>query len=209
VFSQNLLVVTKAVEDIEIEVGGTAIDRTDTQLLEACIDGDEAAWNALVDRYQRLVYAIPRRAGLSEEQCADVFQEVFLLLFQKLDEIRQPERVRSWIVTTTKFKTWSVIRSKKGEHSIADGEGLESEAVQIADGSPLADERLLELEQQHLIRTAVSMLEVRCQTILSMIYLCDPAASYADVARAIGVGETSISPLRSRCLKKLEKLLRK
>jgi DNA-directed RNA polymerase specialized sigma24 family protein len=40
-----------------------------------------------------------------------------------------------------------------------------------------------------------------------MIYLRVEAASYADVAAEIGVGETSISPLRSRCLKKLEKIL--
>jgi len=66
---------------------------------------------------------------------------------------------------------------------------------------------LIELEEQHLIRTAMLELEERCQKILSMIYLRDPAASYAEVAAAIDVGETSISPLRSRCLKKLEKLL--
>jgi RNA polymerase sigma factor (sigma-70 family) len=77
----------------------------------------------------------------------------------------------------------------------------------LADTSPLADEMLVELEQQHQIRTALKMLEDRCQKILSMLYLRDSAASYAEVAVAVGVGETSISPLRSRCLKKLEKLL--
>jgi len=77
----------------------------------------------------------------------------------------------------------------------------------LADKTPLADEILIELEQQHLIRTAMQQLEERCQKILSMLYLGDGSASYADVAAAVGVGETSISPLRSRCLKKLEKLL--
>ena len=77
----------------------------------------------------------------------------------------------------------------------------------LRDASPLADDMLIELEEQHLIRTAMLELEERCQKILSMIYLRDPAASYSEVAAAINVGETSISPLRSRCLKKLEKLL--
>lgn len=78
----------------------------------------------------------------------------------------------------------------------------------IADDSPAADEMLIELEQQHLIRTAVAKLDERCRKIVSMIYLRSTAASYAEVAGEIGVGETSISPLRARCLKKLEKLLR-
>jgi DNA-directed RNA polymerase specialized sigma subunit len=50
-------------------------------------------------------------------------------------------------------------------------------------------------------------MEERCQKILSMIYLRDSAASYAEVAVAIGVGETSISPMRKRCLDKLAKIL--
>ena len=42
-----------------------------------------------------MIYAIPRRAGLTEDQAADVFQEVFLTLFEELDDIEQPEKIRS------------------------------------------------------------------------------------------------------------------
>lgn len=192
-----------------LELSSKAIDLADAVLVSACRKGDESAWNALVDRYQRLIYAIPRRAGLGEEECNDVFQEVFVTLFEKLDEIEQPERIRSWIVTTAKFKTWGVIRGRKGNFAPIDEESMEAEMSALQDTSPLADEQLIELEQQHLIRTAINGLEERCRTILSMIYLRASAASYAEVALEIGVGETSISPLRTRCLKKLEKLLSK
>ena len=182
---------------------------TDAELVLACRRGDETAWNALVERYQRLIITIPRRAGLSEEQAADVFQEVFLTLFEKLDEIEQPEKIRSWLVTTAKFKTWSAIRSRKGFYTPETEEEMELEMANLKDNSPLADDVLIELEQQHQIRTALKELEERCQKILSMIYLRDAAASYAEVAAAIGVGESSISPLRSRCLQKLAKILTK
>jgi RNA polymerase sigma factor (sigma-70 family) len=181
----------------------------DAQLVKRCRGGDQAAWDALVDRYQRLIYAVPRRAGLSEEQASDIFQEVFLTLVEKIDEIEQPDRIRSWMVTTAKFKTGGVIRGSKGFYSPETDDEMENEMASIPDASPLADEMLIELEEQHLIRTALKELEDRCQKILSMIYLRDPAASYVEVAAAVGVGETSISPLRSRCLKKLEKVLSK
>lgn len=186
-----------------------SLERNDAELVKACRRGDETAWNELVDRYQRLIFAIPRRSGLSEEQCADILQEVFLTLFEKLDEIRQPEKIRSWLVTTAKFKTWSLVRSEKGFYSPESEEGMELEMANLTDSAPLADEVLVELEEQHLIRTALKELEERCRKILSMIYLQDAAASYAEVAGAIGVGETSISPLRARCLKKLAKILKK
>ena len=193
----------------DIDLTASELGKTDAELVTRCRRGDQGAWETLVDRYQRLIYAVPRRAGLSEEQSADVFQEVFLTLLEKIDTLEQPEKIRAWVVTTAKFKTWGVIRGAKGLYSPSTEEEMEAEMAAIRDDAPLADDRLIELEEQHLIRTALKLLEERCQKILSMIYLCDPAASYAEVAAAIGTGETSISPLRSRCLKKLEKVLTK
>jgi RNA polymerase sigma factor (sigma-70 family) len=189
------------------EFPATSLARSDADLVRGCVRGEQTAWDELVDRYQRLIYAIPRRAGLGEEQASDVFQEVFVTLLQKIGEIEQPERIRSWIVTTAKYKTWGIIRGQKGHFSPAGDEEMEDEMARLPDNSPLADEVLVTLEQQHLIRTALGRLEERCQKILAMIYLRDTAATYAEVADAIGTGETSISPMRSRCLKKLEKIL--
>lgn len=35
---------------------------TDARLVEACLAGDQSAWAALVERYARLIYSVPRRA---------------------------------------------------------------------------------------------------------------------------------------------------
>ncbi|HEX6123784.1 MAG TPA: sigma-70 family RNA polymerase sigma factor [Pyrinomonadaceae bacterium] len=185
----------------------STLEKSDADLVRECRGGNQNAWDELIARYQRLIYAIPRRAGLTDEQAADVFQDVFLTLFEKLDAIEHPEKIRSWIVTTAKFKTWGTVRASKGLYSPETEEEMEQELANLVDKTPLADETLIELEQQHLIRTALTKLEKRCQTILSMLYLRQAPVSYAEVAEAVGVGETSISPLRSRCLKKLEKLL--
>src|SRR5262245_58784523 len=91
------------------------MEQSDKQLLLACRRVDESAWETLVNRYQRLVYAIPRRAGLDEDQAAEVFQDVFAVLVEELNEIEQPERLQAWLVTTAKRKTWRVIL--KGKHS--------------------------------------------------------------------------------------------
>lgn len=192
---------------MKITFDAASLAAADASLVKRCRANDQAAWDQLVDKYQRLIFAIPRRAGLSEEQAADVLQDVFLTLFEKIGEIEQPERIRSWIVTTAKFKTWGVIRGSKGFYSPETEEEMEAEMASLRDRAPLADDLLIELEEQHLIRAALATIEERCRTILSMIYLRDPAASYLEVAQEIGVGETSISPLRSRCLKKLEKAL--
>lgn len=198
-----------ALKKLPVRFSARSLAKTDAELISACRRGDEAAWNELVDRYQRLIFTVPRRAGLSEEQSADILQEVFLTLFEKLDEIQQPEKIRSWIVTAAKFKTWGAVRGKKGFYTTETEGEMEAKMANLPDTSPLADAVLIELEEQHLIRTALMEMEERCRKIISMIYLQDSAATYAEVAREIGVGETSISPLRARCLKKLAKILEK
>lgn len=200
---------SEVLEKPSVKFSARVLEKSDAELIAACRRGDEPAWNELVDRYQRLIITIPRRAGLSEEQAADVLQEVFLTLFEKLNEIEQPDKIRSWMVTTAKYKTWGAVRGEKHFYTSESEEEMEAELANLPDRSPLAEDVLIELEQQHLIRTALKELEDKCRTILSMIYLRDAgAASYAEVARAVGVGETSISPLRARCLKKLAKILK-
>jgi len=188
-------------------INPSSFESDDAALVLKCKKGDQGAWDVLVDRYQRLVYSIPRRAGLTSEQCDDVFQDVFLVLFQKLDEIEQPDKLRSWIVTTAKFKTWGIVRARRDEIEIDASAEDGSRAFELEDKKPLADEVIIELENQHLIRSAIAKLDERCQKIISMIYLRQSAASYEEVADAVGTGSTSISPMRSRCLEKLKKLL--
>ena len=66
---------------------------TDLELVSACRSGDPLAWEKLIRRYQRLIYAIPLRAGLNEDEAADIFQDVFTTLFQKLNDRRARIRV--------------------------------------------------------------------------------------------------------------------
>jgi len=58
------------------------------------------------------------------------------------------------------------------------------------------------------VRGEQTLSKIRTNVLLGSIYLRDAGASYAEVAAAIGVGETSISPMRARCLQKLAKILK-
>jgi RNA polymerase sigma factor (sigma-70 family) len=178
------------------------MERSDTELLTACRRGDEGAWEALVHRYQRLLYTIPRRAGLDEDAAAEVFQEVFATLLEKLDAIEQPERLQAWLVTTAKRKTWRVIT---GERRFAkdDEAEVDDKLSQLPDNAPLPDEALLQLEEQHRVRSALSGLDERCRKLLTRLFYEEEMPSYADVAAELGMPEGSIGPTRARCLGKL------
>src|SRR5687767_10885346 len=108
------------------------MEDSDLQLVLACRRGDQLAWEKLIRRYQRLIYAIPLRAGLDEDQAADIFQDVFTTLFQKLDDIEEPEKLQAWLVTTTRRKTWRIIsQSQVGARSATNHDLQQEEASTI------------------------------------------------------------------------------
>lgn len=181
---------------------------SDERLIKACRGGDEAAWEALVERYQKLIYTIPRRAGLDEDQAAEVFQEVFTTLLEKLADIEQPERLHAWLVTTARRKTWRVItREKTGLKLSLNEEEGEAEIDTLPANGPLPDEQLLRLEEQHRVRKGLAALDERCRKLLTLLFYIEEPPPYAEIATALGTSEGSIGPTRARCLQKLLRLL--
>jgi RNA polymerase sigma factor (sigma-70 family) len=186
------------------------MDSTDEELILACRRGNESAWETLIRRYQRLIYSIPRRAGLDEFSSADVFQTVFTSLVQRLDQIEHPERIHAWLVTTTRRETWRVIRLQKESINTAiSPENEEGEIIELPDNAPLQEEVLLRLEQQHKIRNAVTAMDERCRLLLEMLFYRPDPPSYSEVATTLGLPAGSIGPTRARCLQKLLRLLEK
>jgi RNA polymerase sigma factor (sigma-70 family) len=185
------------------------MEDSDLQLVLACRRGDQLAWEKLVRRYQRLIYAIPLRSGLDEDQAAEIFQDVFTTLFQKLNDIEEPEKLQAWLVTTARRKTWRTISKGQGRPGFEANEEAADEAEAIRDEAPLPDEQLLILEEQHRIRTAVSLLDDRCRNLLQILFYSEKPPSYSEIAAALGVPEGSIGPIRARCLGKLLRILKK
>src|SRR6266508_4299036 len=90
------------------ESGEAVVQREDCDLVAACLAGEPAAWETLVARYQRLVYSIPMKARLSTDDAADIFQSVWLKLYEKLASLRDHEKLSSWLITTTTREVWRV-----------------------------------------------------------------------------------------------------
>jgi RNA polymerase sigma factor (sigma-70 family) len=178
---------------------------SDESLVLACRSGDASAWEALVMRYQRLIYAICRQTGLDQEQAADVFQAVFAALLQQLDRIEHPALIGTWIATTTRRQAWRSIRQDRAAAQPLGEAAIENDG--IPDAAPLPDEILLRQEEQHKVRTAVTALDERCRKLLILLFYRHDPAPYEEIATTLELPAGSIGPIRARCLQKLRQLL--
>ena len=183
--------------------------RDDRQLISACLEGENAAWEALISRYQRLIYSIPMKSRLTPDDAADVFQSVCLKLYEKLVTLRDHEKISSWLITTARRECWRV-SARNRRATQASGSGGDDDSDLLADipaAAPLADEQRETLERQQAVRQAVESLSERCRELLTMLFYQTDEWTYADIARRMEMPVPSIGPTRARCLGKLKKLL--
>ena len=193
-----------------IEPDGRLTERTDEELVEACLAHNSAAWETLIKRYERLIYSVPIRLGMKPQESVDIFQSVCLILVRKLPTLRNHGRLYSWLLTTTTRECWRVGAQSRRESRYSE---LEAEVVASAgsdDRTPeqLAYERRLAQEENEVLRNAVLKLPEPCRNLLTSLYFVTDEASYEDVARALKMPVSSIGPTRARCLQKLRRILR-
>lgn len=170
-------------------------------LVRAAAEDDQAAWDALVARYNGLLWSIARGYRLSPSDAADVVQTAWFRLVERLDTIRDPEHVGAWLATTARRECLRVLRGS-GRVTLAD----EDDAVQPTESAPGPDAQVLASERDGLLWQAVTRLPGRCHALVRML-MADPPPSYEDVSAALDMPVGSIGPTRARCLAHLRELL--
>lgn len=173
------------------------------ELVLAAAQGDQAAWNALVDRFSALIWHVARGHRLSDADCADVVQTVWLRLLESLPRLREPAALAGWLVTTTRHECLRALRRA--------GRELPDERIDLVAERP-SDDRgpeaaVEQAESGELVRRALTRLSLRCQLLLRALAYT-PDRSYADVSAALDMPIGSIGPTRSRCLNHLRRSLR-
>jgi RNA polymerase sigma factor (sigma-70 family) len=166
---------------------------TDAELVARCRAGDEAAWNELVERYSRYVYAIAVRGfRMSEEDAEDVFQDVFTRIYTRLETLRDPSALRPWIAQLTRRCCLDAISG--AERELPGDDVLPGEA-----GEETVD--MTEIEEAYAVREALAGLTETCQEILDRFFARDQ--SYRTIAGELDIPQGTIASRIARCLGKL------
>jgi RNA polymerase sigma factor (sigma-70 family) len=166
----------------------------DALLVVRCRRGDRDAWDELVNRFSRYVYAIAVRAyRLDRDEAEEVFQEVFARVYQRLDSLRDDDALRPWIGQLTRRMCVDRIRSRSRD--VATDE-LELEAD---------EDELRRVDDALTVHQAMDGMSEDCREILDRFFCRDQ--TYSVIGGQLGIPPGTIASRISRCLAKLREVL--
>jgi RNA polymerase sigma factor (sigma-70 family) len=177
----------------------------DEQLVRECIDGNEQAWTALIEKYKNLIYSIPVRLGFSREDAGEIFQYVCLGLLRELPRLRNPGSLAAWLIKVTSHSCYEWHRREHRYEAVGDNQQHWDELP----ASEVSDDVIREAERDQILREAIREIRPRCRRLIMMLFFESPPLSYQEAAQRLGVATGSIGFIRMRCLKQLRQTLLK
>jgi len=174
---------------------------SDEQLIHRCLDGDQQAWAALIDRYKNLIYSIPIKLGMHQD-AGDIFQAVCVSWLANLSQLRKERALPKWLIQTSYHECL--------RHQRAAGRtvGIDSPEIETpVDGKPLAEKVVIESEEEQTLRAAVAEMPERCTRLIRMLFFDTPTRPYSEIAQELGLATGSLGFIRGRCLRRLRKYL--
>ncbi len=176
---------------------------SDALLVRGCLEGDERAWAALIDKYKNLIYSVPIRWGFSQADASDIFQSVVADLLGELANLRAADALSGWLVKVATHKCIKWRREQMRQAS--SGEEPAPAAGPQADETP--EDLLDESRREQILREGIYFASPQCRELIRMLFYENPTRPYAEVAAQLGIAESSIGFTRRKCLDRLRKHL--
>jgi RNA polymerase sigma-70 factor (ECF subfamily) len=165
------------------------------------------AWGRLVDLYAPLVYHWCKRAQLTPEDAADVFQEVFRSVAEHIKDFRRDrasDTFRGWMRTITRNKVHDLFRRRAGQAAAAGGTDAQLRLLAVPD--PLAeedpsDQQLLHQQLHATLEAIRGEFEVRTWQAFWLVQM--EGRNTGDVGGELGMTTAAVRKARLRVLQRL------
>lgn len=169
----------------------------DGDLVRAARNGDLAAFETLVLRYERRIYGLARRLTGSDHDAQDVTQQTFLSAIKGLSEYRETAAFSTWLTAIATHAAFKVLRKRRGLPTTSleagtdpDEDGRIPHPEYIADWRETPD-RLAERADTHrLLDAAIAGLEPGHRAVFLLRDVED--LSVRETARALKLSEANV-----------------
>jgi RNA polymerase sigma-70 factor (ECF subfamily) len=185
----------------------TNIDKdSDGALVAAAKRGDAHAFEELVFRHERRVFAVAQRITNNREDAEDVVQESFHKAFRHLDDFQEKSRFSTWLTRIAMNEALMLLRRRRGVLEVLpDGpdDGVKPVSEAFIDRGPSPEESCGRRERRELLTEAINRLGPKIRRTILLRDIEERSAE--ETAQILG---TSISAVKARLFHGRRKLRR-
>lgn len=180
-------------------------ERTDAQLVNTTLTGDQAAYKELVGRYQGHVYGLAYSLVDSWAEAQDIAQETFIRAYMNLGQLREPPRFAAWLRRVAFSVAMNWLKAfRPGLFEQLDGR-VDLDSLEIPDFQPGPPELAQKRELADAVLAAVASLPPKYRVPLTMFHL--DGLSYRKVADFLEIPLGTVKGLIHRARAKLKAAL--
>lgn len=147
-------------ESAQIEAQAEPID--DLELVHASKNGDVAAFEQLVKRYDRRLLRIAQHVTHNREDSQDAVQEAFLKAYQNLGQFREDSQFSTWLIRITVNQSLMKLRKQRTMKEVSLDEDFETEGsvfpLEVADWAPNPEQRYRASELRKILSRTLEQL---------------------------------------------------
>ena len=169
-------------------------DSSDSELVALSLAGNRDAFGWIVARYQSLLCSLAYSATGSLSQSEDLTQETFFTAWRQLAELREPEKLRSWLCRISRNLTYDALRGQ-GREPIHRSEPLE-EVQETPAPEPLPSEHAISREEEVILWRLIERIPASYREPLVLYYRGHQ--SIENVASALDLSEDAVKQRLSR-----------
>ncbi|QDU66929.1 RNA polymerase sigma factor [Engelhardtia mirabilis] len=158
------------------------MDPTDSDLVRATLRGDSRAFEALLGRHGRVVWASVRRLCADPEEARELYQDAVVKAYENLGELREVERLRSWWLSIAMNLSRERLR-RGGRRARLEGDGELLD--QVADGAEPTEAALERREEAGRLRAALEQLPERQREVCDLRLA--QGLSHAEIGAVLGI----------------------
>jgi RNA polymerase sigma factor (sigma-70 family) len=177
------------------------MDSTDSELVTQSLAGNRDAFGGIVARYQSLLCSLAYSATGSVSQSEDLAQETFVTAWKQLTELREPQKLRSWLCRISRNLTFDALR-QQGREPSHKAEPLE-EVHETPALEPLPSDHTISREEEAILWRSIERIPASYREPLVLYYR--EHQSIENVAAALDLSEDAVKQRLSRGRKLLHK----
>ena len=177
---------------------------SDTQLIQLTLDGDDAAFAELVEKYQKQVHALAWRKIGDFHFAEEITQDTFIRAHQQLRTLKKPQRFASWlyVIASNLCSTW--LRNKNIRAQLQDNIDITVDEEETYSEYILDENNRITGEtQRNVVQKLLAKLGESERTVMTLHYLGE--MSCTEIGAFLGVSANTIKSRLRRAQKRLQK----